>query len=85
VSKREDGGKVDYTFNCPYAGVPLYTHYTQHSTIYIYDHVVMCTVWIHIRVSSNEKREKKRGNLTHKVKFVRISVYGINFDTEYLM
>jgi hypothetical protein len=44
-----------------------YSHMT-HTTllIYIYDHVVMCTVWIYIRVSSNEKREKKRRNFTHE-------------------
>jgi hypothetical protein len=64
--KSDRARDVDYTLICPYAGVPLYTHYTQHSTIYIYDHVIICTVWIYIRVSSNENREKKRRNLTHE-------------------
>jgi hypothetical protein len=71
------GGKVDYPLNCPQVRWHLLTHDTHYIIIYIHDHVIMCTVWIYIRVSSNEKREKKRENLTQTQIFVRIFVYRI--------
>jgi hypothetical protein len=56
------GGKVDYPLICPYAGVPLYTHYTQY-LIYIY--MWSCVLYGYTLGFPLMKKEKKKEKISH--------------------